>query len=262
VNLLVAHGLLCRISVFALGLVLSLAIGLSLGLLGGGGSILTVPVLHYVLRIEAHDAIAMSLVVVGATSLVALVPHARAGRVQWRVGLAFGAASVVTAFMGGRLGTAFSGEGLIAAFALVMLAAGGAMLVRARAPAMTRDPRKVRLSRVIAIGLGAGLLTGLLGAGGGFVIVPALTLFGGLAIRDAVGTSLLVIAMNSLAGLAGVAGHAEIDLRIAVPVTCVAIAGSLLGARVGRRLSAQALQGAFGWLVIVVGGVILVYQLG
>ncbi|HEX7843656.1 MAG TPA: sulfite exporter TauE/SafE family protein [Kofleriaceae bacterium] len=247
---------------FALGLVLSLAIGISLGLFGGGGSILTVPVLHYVFRVEAHDAIAMSLIVVGATSLVAVVPHARAGRVRWRVGLAFGAASVVTAFAGGRLGAMLAGEALIAAFALVMLAAGGAMLVRARVSPATGDTGDVRMARVIAVGLGTGLLTGLLGAGGGFVIVPALTLFGGLAIRDAVGTSLLVIALNSLAGLAGVAGHAELAPRIAVSVTCVALAGSLLGARGGRRLSAQTLQGAFGWLVILVGGFILVHQLG
>jgi len=244
----------------ALGLALSLVIGLSLGLMGGGGSILTVPVLHYVFRVEPHDAIAMSLVVVGATSIVALVPYARAGRVRWRIGLAFGAASMIGAFAGGRLGAALPGVVLIAIFALVMLAAGVAMITRARGsmPAGTGD---LRLPRVLAIGLGIGLLTGILGAGGGFVIVPVLTLLGGLAMRDAIGTSLLVIAMNSLAGLAGAATHTTLDGRITAAVTGLAIAGSLVGVRYGRRLSAQHLQRAFGWFVIIVGMFILAREL-
>ena len=247
---------------FTLGLVLSLAIGLSLGLLGGGGSILTLPVLHYVFRLEAHDAIAMSLVVVGVTSTVALVPHARAGRVRWRAGLTFGAASMIAAFAGGRFGTALPGVVLIVGFALVMLAAGVAMLARSRAPRPASSAGDVRLPRVLAIGLGIGIVTGTLGAGGGFLIVPVLTLLGGLAMRDAIGTSLLVIAMNSLAGLAATAAHATLDSRIGAAVTCVAVAGSLVGVRAGRRLSAQYLQRAFGWFVILVGVFILARELG
>jgi uncharacterized membrane protein YfcA len=254
--------LLWKGRVIPLGLVLSLAIGLSLGLLGGGGSVLTVPVLHHVLGVPAHDAIAMSLVVVGATSLVALVPHARAGRVRWGVGIPFGAASMAAAFAGARLGAALPGAILIAAFAVLMLVAGAVMVLRGHGAGPAAVPTGgAGLSRLLAIGLGVGLLTGVLGAGGGFVIVPALTLLGGLAIREAVGTSLVVIAMNSLAALGGVAAHAVIDLRLTAAITAVAVAGSLLGARAGRRLSAQRLQGAFGWFVIAIGALVLAREL-
>ena len=246
---------------FALGLVLSLAIGLSLGLLGGGGSILTVPVLHYALGLGVHDAIGASLFVVGVTSSVALVPHARAGQVRWRTGLAFGTASMVTAFAGGRLGALLPGPILIAAFALIMIAAGIAMLARARAPQRLRAAEHVHLPRALAAGLGVGLVTGVLGAGGGFVIMPALTLLGGLAVREAVATSLLVIAMNTFAGLAGSAAHMHVDAGILAAVTALAIAGSLVGARIGRRLPAHHLQRAFGWFVIVVAAVILLREL-
>lgn len=246
----------------ALGLVLSLAIGLSLGLFGGGGSILTVPVLHYALGLGVHDAIGASLFVVGVTSSVALVPHARAGRVHWRTGLAFGMASMATAFAGGRLGALLPGTLLIAAFALVMAAAGIAMLVRARAAGGVHAAEQVQLPRVLAVGLGVGLVTGVLGAGGGFVIMPALTLLGGLAVREAVGTSLLVLAMNAFAGLAGSAAHVRVDGWIVAAVTALAIAGSLVGARIGRRLPAHHLQRTFGWFVIVVAAVMLLRELG
>jgi uncharacterized membrane protein YfcA len=249
-------------SMVALGLVLSLAIGLSLGLLGGGGSILTVPVLHYALGLGVHDAIGASLFVVGVTSSVALVSHARAGQVRWRTGLAFGIASMSTAFAGGRLGALLPGPVLIAAFALVMVAAGIAMLVRARTPQRFGAAKHAHLPRVLAAGLGVGLVTGVLGAGGGFVILPALTLLGGLAVREAVGTSLLVIAMNAFAGLAGTAAHVHVDGRIVAAVTALAIAGSLVGARIGRRLPAHHLQRTFGWFVIVVAAVILMRELG
>src|SRR5690606_24093384 len=152
---------------------------------------------HYVFAVAAHDAIAMSLIVVGATSLVALVPHARAGRVRWKLGLAFGSASMAAAYAGGRLGALLPGAVLIAAFGALMIAAGAAMLLRARGGLPACNTKDIRLSRVLAIGVAVGLSTGTLGAGGGFVIVPALTLLGGLAIREAVGTSLLVIAMNT-----------------------------------------------------------------
>jgi hypothetical protein len=254
--------------VFALGLFLSIAIGLSLGLLGGGGSILAVPVIHYVFHAEPHAAIAMSLVVVGVTSTAALIPQIRAGHVQWKAGAAFGAASMAGAFAGGRIGAQLPAPVLIPAFALVMLAAGIAMLVRSRTAPTPRPAGAIigaiDVPRVLAMGLGVGLVTGTLGAGGGFAIVPALTLGGGLAMHEAVGTSLLVITMNSFAGLAGAASHAHgsLDGGIVAAVTCAAVAGSIAGARLGRRLSAHHLQQTFGWFVIAVGVFILVRELG
>ncbi|HSD88108.1 MAG TPA: sulfite exporter TauE/SafE family protein [Kofleriaceae bacterium] len=244
-----------------LGLALSLVIGISLGLLGGGGSTLTVPVIHYVFGVETHQAIALSLVVVGATSLVALIPHARAGRVQWKLGLAFGLACMVSAFFGGKLGAALPGRFLIDAFAVLMVAAGIAMLRRAHGPLAACRPENVSLRSVLLIGVGVGLITGTLGAGGGFIIVPALTLAGGIAIREAVGTSLLVIAMNSAAGFAGTASEVHLDMRLLIAVTVVAVAGTFFGARLGRRLSPQHLQRAFGWFVIIVGLVMIIRDL-
>lgn len=247
--------------VFFLGLALALAIGLSLGMLGGGGSILTVPMLHYVFGARAHDAIAMSLVIVGVTSAVALVPHVRAQRVQWRTGLVFGVASMLAAFAGGRLGAVLPGAVLIPVFAVIMLAAGGAMLLRSRRPLATSAPCEFHVGKTIAIGIGVGVLTGTLGAGGGFVIVPALTLVGGIGIRQAVATSLLVIAMNAFAGFAGTLGHATLDAGILLPVIAMAVAGSLVGARVAGRIAAAQLQRVFGWFVIVVGVFILAGEL-
>jgi uncharacterized membrane protein YfcA len=247
--------------VFALGLILSLAIGVSLGLLGGGGSILTVPVLHYALGFGVHDAIAGSLVVVAVTSSIAVIPHARAGRVQWRTGLVFGAASMATAFAGGRLGARLPGGVLIAAFALVMITAGAAMLLRARAARGLPVRRPVHLPRVLAVGLGVGLVTGVLGAGGGFVIVPALTLLGGLAMCDAVGTSLLVIAMNAVAGLAGGGLHTHGRLPTVAAVTALAVIGSLAGARVGRRVPPHQLQRGFAGFILALAAAILLGQL-
>ena len=114
---------------------------------------------------------------------------------------------------------------------------------------------------MLATGVGVGLLTGVLGAGGGFVIVPALTLVGGLAIREAVATSLLVITMNALAALAGTAGHASFEGRVLVPVAAIAMAGSMLGMRLGRRLSAHQLQRGFGVFIVVIGTAILFREL-
>ncbi|BCJ75201.1 hypothetical protein CS0771_47450 [Catellatospora sp. IY07-71] len=166
----------------------SVLIGLALGLLGGGGSILTVPVLVYLAAVEPKPAIAMSLVVVGVTSAVALIPHARGGRVQWRTGVLFG-------------------------------------------------------------------------AGGGFLVVPALVLLGGLPMPTAVGTSLLVIAMKSAAGLAGYLHSVTIDWRLTAAVTAVAVTGSLVGGRLAGRLRPDLLRQAFGWFVIVMGAGVLAGQL-
>jgi len=243
--------------VFILALVMSLAIGISLGLLGGGGSTLTVPVLHYGFGIAAHDAIATSLIVVAATSAVALIAHARRGNVRWSLGVSFGGASMVAAYVGGRFAQHLPGPVLLRGFAIVMAVAGVAMLLRGRSRAATREARReTHPVAVGAIGLVVGLLTGVLGAGGGFLIVPALTLTG-LAMHEAVATSLLVIAMNSAAGLAGSITQASIDVPLAATVTAIAVGGSFLGARLGARVSAPALQRGFGWFVITVATLML-----
>jgi uncharacterized protein len=247
--------------VLVLGYMLSIAIGVSLGLLGGGGSILTVPLLHYVFGVAPHDAVAMSLVVVGATAVAALVPRAMAGTVNWRVGLLFGVASIASSYVGGRFGALLPSHVLLTAFSIVMIAAGAAMLARARGAVGAPRLREVSARRLVAVGLATGLLTGVLGAGGGFIIVPALTLFAGLALREAVATSLLVIAVNSVAGVAGTMHHATFDDRLVLAVTGFAIAGSFAGARIARRISVSQLQRAFAWFVIIVGVLIVAAEL-
>lgn len=241
----------------ALGLVLCLGIGISLGLLGGGGSILTVPVLHYVFGYSAHDAVAMSLVVVGITSAISVIPYARSGLVQWRDGLVFGSTSMIAAFLGARIGAALPGDALLVAFAVLMLAAGVMMVLRSQSPARV-VVTKVHPQRLLAIGAGVGLLTGILGAGGGFIIVPALTLVGGMSMRKAVGTSLFLIALNSLAGLSGAVAHAHLDATLTIAVTLLAVIGSLVGVRLSHRLSVRSLQRSFAVLVMTVAAFILV----
>jgi hypothetical protein len=231
-----------------LGIVLSLLIGLSLGLLGGGGSILTVPILVYVLHLEPKPAIATSLVVVGLTSAAAMVPHARAGRVDVRIGATFGVASMAGAFAGGRLAHFLPSKGLLLAFAVMMLVTGLAMM-RGRKEAAA-EPKGTAWGRVLAIGVAVGLLTGVIGAGGGFVIVPALALLCGLPMPRAVATSLFVIAINSLAGFAGYIGTVQIDFRLAAVVTGVAIVGSVLGATLAGRVKQATLRRSFAWLVL------------
>lgn len=243
----------------ALAVVLAVFIGVSLGLLGGGGSILAVPLLVYVVGMDAKEAIATSLLVVGATSAVALIPHARAGRVRWRTGLVFGAAGMVGAYAGGRVAEFIPGTVLLVAFALMMLATAVAMIRGRRAPS-TPAHTDLPVGRVLLDGVVVGLVTGLVGAGGGFLIVPALVLLGGMPMSAAVGTSLLVIAMKSFAGLAGYLASVEIDWPVALAITGAAVIGSLLGSRLSGLVPPDTLRKAFGWFVVVMGVVVLVQQ--
>jgi uncharacterized protein len=234
---------------------LALAVGLSLGLLGGGGSILTVPILRYVLGIEGHQAIAMSLLVVGTTSLAGLIPHARRGHVQWRTGLVFGGAGMLGAFLAGRVAHRVPATVLLSGFALMMFATAYAMLrpqrVEAAQPLLApTHPRPLPLAAVLAEGLVVGAVTGLVGAGGGFLVVPALVLLGKLPMDLAVGTSLLVIALKSFAGLAGFLGHTPLDLRLAALIGAAAAAGAAMGATFARRVKSETLRHVFGWLVV------------
>ncbi|MFE0652002.1 sulfite exporter TauE/SafE family protein [Streptomyces sp. NPDC059534] len=240
----------------------SLLVGVSLGILGGGGSILTVPILVYLAGQETKEAIATSLFVVGVTSLAALVPHARARRVRWRTGLLFGAFSMVGAYGGGRLAEYIPGTVLLVAFALMMLATAFAMLHKPRKGAKKTRPAHgdLPLKHIAVEGLVVGAVTGLVGSGGGFLVVPALAILGGLPMGIAVGTSLLVIAMKSFAGLAGHLSGVEIDWRLALTVTAAAVVGSLVGGRLAGRIPQDALRKAFGWFVVVMGVFVLAQQ--
>ncbi|MEU7518058.1 sulfite exporter TauE/SafE family protein, partial [Streptomyces sp. NPDC042898] len=241
----------------------SLLIGVSLGILGGGGSILTVPILVYLAGQDTKEAIATSLFVVGVTSLAALIPHARAHRVRWRTGLLFGAFSMAGAYAGGRVAEYIPGTVLLVAFALMMLATAYAMLRKPRNGKKKARPahRDLPLKHIAVEGLVVGAVTGLVGSGGGFLVVPALAILGGLPMGIAVGTSLLVIAMKSFAGLAGHLSGVSIDWGIALTVTVAAVAGSLIGARLAGRIPQDALRKFFGWFVVVMGVFVLAQQL-
>jgi hypothetical protein len=238
---------------------LSLAIGLALGMLGGGGAILTLPMLVYVAKVEPRTAIAMSLFVVGSTSLVGTMMHARAGAVQFRLGAVFGSAAMVGAYAGGRVARFVPAQALLVLFAIVMLVTAIAML---RPRAREQDaPRSLALGRALALGALVGAVSGLVGAGGGFLIVPALTLFGGLAMREAVGTSLFVIALQAFAGFVGQVAYVDVPGALTVVVTIAAVAGSGLGALAGKRVSPGGLRRAFAWLVLAMGLFVLGKQL-
>ena len=238
-----------------LALVLAVGIGVSLGLLGGGGSILTLPILVHVLGMEAKQAIATSLLVVGVTSAAAMVPHARAGRVNARIGLAFGASSMAGAFVGGRSAHLLPSGALLVSFAIMMLVTGLAMLRGRAANAAIVGSRP--WGRILLVGVGIGLLTGVIGAGGGFVIVPTLVLLCGLSMPEAIGTSLLVIALNSFSGFAGSIAHVAIDVRVATLVTTASVVGSIGGAFAAGRVREILLRRVFAWLVLVMAAFML-----
>lgn len=249
-----------------LTLALSILIGISLGLLGGGGSILTVPILSYVAGMAPKAAIASSLVVVAITSAVGVIPHARARRVMWRTGVLFGGAGMVGAYAGGRVSQLFPARALMIAFAVMMVVTAIAMLRRASqrpsAPAPALTPREAALGPSLLQGFLVGTVTGLLGVGGGFVIVPAMVLFGGLPMECAIGTSLVVIAMNSLAGFVGHLGETKIDWPTTLAVSGVAALGAWFGGRQVGKVNPAVLRRVFGILILVVAAVTLAKELG
>lgn len=242
-------------------LLLSVLIGVSLGLLGGGGSILTVPILTYVAGMNPKEAIAASLFVVGVTSAVSTVNHARKKRVQWRTGLVFGAAGMAGAFGGGLLGGRIPGTILMMAFALMMVATSLAMIRGRKNSITTPHQGNLPVPKVILEGLVVGLVTGLVGAGGGFLVVPALALLGGLSMPIAVGTSLVVIAMKSFAGLGGYLTTVSLDWALVGGVTTAAVLGSFIGASLAGRIPETGLRKGFGFFVLAMGVFVLVQEL-
>ena len=247
-----------------LGIALAALIGLSLGLLGGGGSILTVPIFVYVLGFGAKEAIAMSLAVVGATSLFGAAGHWKAGNVNLRVALIFGAVAMAGTYLGARLAVFFSGAAQLALFAVVMLLAAFFMFREKKvapggAPEKSEEPevKEMPLGLIVLEGIAVGVLTGLVGVGGGFLIVPALVLLGKIPIKQAVGTSLLVIAMKSAAGFYGYLGQVEVDWAFMGLFTAVSIAGIFMGTYLVRFVSQAQLKRAFAVFLLIMGGFIL-----
>ncbi len=242
-------------------LALALVMGVLLGMLGGGGSILTVPILVYVAGLDAKQAIAASLFVVGVTSAAGVVMHARARRIRWRTGLLFGVSGMVGGFVAGIVGGRLPGGFLLGSFAVVMVATSAAMLRGRRTDA---EPGRDDLRVVPALGYGlvVGLVTGFAGAGGGFLMVPALTLLGGLSMSAAIGTSLLVIAMKSFAGLAGYLTMISVPWGLVLGVTVVAVIGSVAGGRMSGLIAEERLRIGFGWFVLLTGIAMLLAQVG
>jgi uncharacterized membrane protein YfcA len=280
----------------AISIIAGALIGLLMGALGGGGSILTVPVLVYALDQDPQTATTASLVIVGITAITAAVSHARAGHVQWRTAVLVGVVGAFASIPGTLANRAVNQQVLLLAFAALMIMAATAMLIRSRRPArpsttstshqpptadgtrptaeggptgtstvtasrstaalaVTGKPgsRIARYAKIIAAALVLGFLTGFLGVGGGFLIVPALVLVLGLSMPQAIGTSLVIIAITSLAAFGQrIHQFAAIPWHIVLPFLVVAIIGSLLGKRVTARLSGNTLTKAFAGLLLAV----------
>lgn len=236
-------------------------VGLTLGLLGGGGSILAVPVLKYGAGLGTKEAIASSLLVVGTTALFALVQHAKRGNVEWRTGAMFAVTAMVGAYGGGLAAAWFSGTTLLLLFAGMMVITSLAMFRGKKNVEATRSA-SIPMGLVVAEGLAVGGATGLVGAGGGFLIVPALVLLGGMGMHKAVGTSLLVIAAKSFAAYAGHATHVTVDMEIAGIVTLAAVLGSFAGAFVATRVSPDGLRRGFAAFVLAMAGYVVWKEAG
>ena len=241
----------------AAALILAVLIGVSLGTLGSGGSIITMPVLVYVARVPAHAAVGMSLMIVGTTAAVGSLLQSRTAGFDRRAAGLFAITGAAGAFAGARLTHLVSGDVLMRIFAVLMLMAGWRMLAR---NGLAAGPRACSLVRCAGVGLCLGVLTGFLGVGGGFLIVPALVLFAGLDMKRAVPTSLAIIAFNAFGGLAGQLRYAAFDWGLTAALLASALAGMVGGSALARRLSAEHLRRAFAGAIILLAIAIFAYQ--
>lgn len=258
-----------------LGYFASLLIGISLGLIGGGGSILTMPVMVYLFGVSPVTATSYSLFIVGSTSLVGAAKQYKQGTVNIRMALLFAATSVAAVFITRKwLVPAIpdhitSIHGFVVTeswltmvlFALLMLISSVFMMRNKPTNTDHVTNNKIRLGKLVLFGTGIGMVTGLLGAGGGFLLIPALVLLLRLPMKEAVGTSLLVIALNSLIGFTGNLNDKGMDWSLLLAVTFLAIVGILLGSYLNRKIKAGSLKKAFGWFVFAMGIYILVKEL-
>lgn len=257
-----------------LGYIAAIGIGLSLGLVGAGGSILTVPVLVYLFGIDATLATAYSLVIISATTSVGAFKNYQKQLVSFPVAFTFGLSSMFTVFLIRRFilpvipSELFSFQGLVLhkaaatmlVFALLMLVAAYFMIA-AKAPVQKADKPTTSTLKLLLYGIGAGFITGFLGAGGGFVLIPALVLVVQLPMKKAVGTSLLIIALNSLVGIAGDWGHVHLDWLFAASLIALALLGLFIGVVLSAKLPDILLKKYFGWFVFCMGLVVMLSEL-
>jgi uncharacterized protein len=255
------------------GYIASLFIGVSLGLIGGGGSILTVPVLVYLFAISPTVAISYSLFIVGFTSLVGAYNNYRKGLINFKTVLLFGASSVTTVFIARKfiipfLPNIFFKIGsfdvthaifVMVVFAILMVAAAISMIRNKSAE--TEAKKKASPMIFLVYGVLIGLVTGFLGAGGGFLLIPALVILMKLPMKEAIGTSLLIIALNSLIGFLGDIGRHSIDWKFILIVSATAIAGIFIGGYFNQKVNSDKLKKGFGWFVLVMGMYIIVKEL-
>jgi len=251
-----------------LGFILAVVIGLSLGLLGGGGSILTIPVLVYVLRYSMKQAVPMSLVVVGVTSLFGVISHHRARNIRWDAALVFGLAAVLGAVLGARLGLMVSSRLQLVICAVRLRAAAVSMYFgpaiwmgggdgKVGGREVERRNRKP-LALVLLVGASVGLITGSVGIGGGFLYVPALVLLGGVEMKQAIGTSLVLIVISCLSGfLAYMLQRVPLPWQATLLFTAIAIVGVLVGSRLVKSVSSQGLRRGFAVFLLVMSVLVL-----
>ena len=252
-------------------LIAGTATGLLLGLMGSGGAIVTVPALLYLLHVEPKSAIAMSLGIIAITATIAVFQAWRQGNVNLRVTLTFGLFGALGTFAGARLGVILPVVVQLTLFALVMYAAAWRMLnaqpPRRSVGAMAvgdcenGDCSNFPYLHIAGHGVMVGVLAGVVGVGGGFLIVPALVLLSGLSMKRAVGTSLSIVAFQSTAGFAGYHGAVPIDYPLLAGFTAVAVAASFIGASIGQRMEQQWLKRGFGVFLVLVATYILIKSL-
>jgi uncharacterized membrane protein YfcA len=260
-----------------LGFVLAILVGVSLGLIGSGGSILTVPILVYVMGVDPVLATAYSLFIVGATALVGGIQNARDGRVDFKTALIFGIPSIIAVYITRAylvpvipesVFTLFDFEVtkpifLMVIFAIVMVAASITMIRPQKNKQLGEEiPMSYNYPMILLEGSVVGVLTGLVGAGGGFLIIPALVLLAKMPMKKAVGTSLFIIAAKSLIGFTGdLKGSEIIDWKLLLLFTTASVFGIILGILLAKKIPGEKLKTSFGWFVLVMGIYIIVKEL-
>ncbi len=244
-------------------------IGLILGLVGGGGSILAVPLLIYVVGVESpHAAIGTAAVAVTVNALASLIGHARAGRVKWRCASVFAIAGMIGAALGAELGKAIDGKRLLVLFGLLMVGVGLSMLRKrgtAEAPdvRLTRDSAATLLPRLVPIGLGVGLAAGFFGIGGGFLIVPGLIFATAMPLPYAIGTSLVVVSALGMTTAVSYAASGFVDWGLTGLLVAGGVGGTIAGIALGKRLGTRKglLERGFAAVVIAIGGYVIASSL-